>query len=223
MALVTPNPALDLVERSRRRLSSSSDVSAVSLSSEFSFISAAPSIQSLDTNGSVLGGIILELESVTLDCKKDVAASVPIPEAQHSEARAESDLSAKNVTPSAHLSATDESQSTVKCSPFWFEYPGFEPDPRAPFKHELGRLCKHVGAKTKKEKKDIQKRALTAEIKFHYGAEISKLDRWQELCKEVGIVKIPTSIAQCRKVCMTASCPADTLHECYEPLWTLLT
>jgi hypothetical protein len=200
MAPTTPDPALDLVERSRRRLSSSSDVSAVSLSSEFSFISAAPSIQSLDTNGSVLGGIILELESVKLDCEQDVAASVSTPEAQHSEARAESDLSAKNVTPSAHFSATDESQSTVKCSPFWFEHPGFEPDPRAPFKHELGRLCKHVGTQMKTEKKEIQKRALTAEVKFHYGASISKLDSWQELCREVGIEKIPTSIPQCRKV-----------------------
>lgn len=191
------------MEQSRRRLSSSSNVYAGSLTSDFSFISAAPSIQSLDTNGSILGGIILELESVKLDYKKDVAASVPTPEAQHSEARAESeDLSARNVTPSAHFSATTESQSTVKCSPFWFEYHGFEPNPRAPFKHELGRLCKHVGAKTKTEKKEIQKRALTAEIKFHYGAEISKLDRWQELCREVGIEieKIPTSIPQCRKV-----------------------
>lgn len=212
------------MEQSRRRLSSSSDVSAGSLTSDFSFISAAPSIQSLDTNGSILGGIILELESVKLDYKKDVAASVPTPEAQHSEARAESeDLSARNVTPSAHFNATTESQSTVKCSPFWFEYHGFEPNPRAPFKHELGRLCKHVGAKTKTEKKEIQKRALTAEIKFHYGAEISKLDRWQELCREVGIEKIPTSIPQCRKVWMTAYCPADTPHRCYESLWTLLT
>lgn len=200
LAPVTPHPALDLVEQSRRRLSGSSDVSAVSLSSDFSFISAAPSIQSLDTNGSILGGIILELESVKLDCKKDEAASVPTSEAQHFKARAMSDLSAKNVTPSAHFSATDESQSTVKCSPFWFEHPGFEPDPRAPFKHELGRLCKHVGAKTKTEKKEIQKQALTAEIKFHYGASISKLEHWQELCREVDIKKIPTSITQCRKV-----------------------
>ncbi|KAG9206823.1 hypothetical protein G6514_000110 [Epicoccum nigrum] len=200
LAPTTPNPALDLVERSRRRLSNSSDVSAVSLTSDFSFISAAPSIQSLDTNGSILGGIILELESVKLDCSKDMAASVPASEAQHSEAQAVSDLSAKNVTPSANFSATDESQSTVKCSPFWCEYPGFKPDPRAPFKHELDRLCKHVGAATKNEKKDIQKRALTSEIKFHYGASISKLDRWQELCKEVGIEKTPTSITQCQKV-----------------------
>ena len=188
------------MNRSRRRLSGSSDVSAASLSSDFSFISAAPSIQSLDTNGSILGGVILELESVKLDCKQDVEASVPTPEAQHSEARVESDLSAGNVTPSAHISATNESQSTIKCSPFWFEYPGFEPDPRAPFKHELGRLCKHVGAKTRKEKSNIQKRALTAEIKFHYGASMSRLDRWQELCEEVGIKKIPTSITQCQKV-----------------------
>ena len=200
MVPVTPNPALDLVERSRRRLSGSSDISAASLSSDFSFISAAPSIQSLDTNGSILGGIILELESVKLGCEKDVAASVPTPEAQHSEARAESDLSARNVTSSAQFSATNESQFTIKCSPFWFEHPGFEPDPRAPFKHELGRLCEHVGAKTKKEKKDIQKRALTSEIKFHYGASMSRLDRWQELCEEVGIEKIPTSITQCQKV-----------------------
>lgn len=179
--------------RSRRRLSCSSDVSTVSADSDYSLVSAAPSIQSLDTNGSILGGVVLELESVKLEDTENEPAS-------------------------AQSSASDESQSAPTASPFWFQYPGFEPNPRAPFKHELGRLSSHIGAKTKNQKKDLQKLALTAEIKFHYGASMGRLDRWQELCEEVGIEKIPTSITQCQKVCIAtyALAVADVVIGRYE-------
>ncbi|KAF2633689.1 hypothetical protein BU25DRAFT_381337 [Macroventuria anomochaeta] len=195
-----PVATLGLMERSRRRLSSSSDNSAESAESDFSFISAAPSIQSLDTNGSIIGGIVLGLESVSLENTENAPPTASTTETQHSRTPTTLALSAEDTTAAVQSGATDDDQSPPKASPFWYQYPGFEPDPRAPFKHELGRMCKHVGAKTKKEKKDLQTKALTAEIKYHYGAHMSRLDRWQELCEEVGIEKIPTSITQCQKV-----------------------
>ncbi|KAF9696932.1 hypothetical protein EKO04_004829 [Ascochyta lentis] len=191
---------LDLINRSRRRLSSSSDNSAVSVDSDFSLISAAPSVQSLDTNGSIVGGIIIRLDSVTLENTSNVSRSATDTEPLHPRTPAMSTLSVEDTIPASQSSTTDSSESLPDASPFWYQYPGFEPDPRAPFKHELGRLCKHVGAKTKGEKKTLQTEALTAEIKYHYGASMSRLDRWQELCEEVGIEKIPTSITQCQKV-----------------------
>lgn len=173
----------------------------MSANSDFSLISVAASIRSLDTNGSIIGGIILELDSVSLEDHKNV--SVPASAPQHSGAPASFTGTVNNFeTPEQSNTALDI-QSTPKVCSFWFQFPGFEPEPRAPFKQELGRLYKHVNATTKKEKKDLQAQALTAEIKFHYGASMTKLDRWQELCKEVGIEKIPTSITQCQKVCTT--------------------
>lgn len=148
---------------------------------------------------------MLGLESVKLESTANAAAPASTTETQHSKKPATLTLSTEAATPALQSSATTDSQSTPKASPFWYQYPGFEPDSRSPFKHELGRLYKHVGAKTKKEKKDLQSEALTAEIKFHYGASMSRLDRWQELCEEVGIEKIPTSITQCQKV-GTAPC-----------------
>lgn len=144
-----------------------------------------------------MGGVILGLESVTLENPEIVPHSATDNKHQHSRTPTTLALSAADTAPEVQP-GTDK--NSPKASPFWYQHPGFEPDPRAPFKHELGRLCKHVGAKTKNEKKTLQTEALTAEIKYHYGASMSRLDRWQELCEEVGIEKIPTSITQCQKV-----------------------
>lgn len=194
-AVALPN----LEERSRRRLSSSSEDSAASTDSDFSLISAAPSIQSLDTNGSVFGGIVLGLGSVKLNSTEDAPAPASNTETQHSKTPITLTLSEVDAAREASSGVADGVQSLPEASPFWYQYPGFEPDSRAPFKHELGRLSKHLGSRTRKEKKELQAQALTAEINFHYGAHMNKLDRWQELCEEVGIEKIPTSINQCQK------------------------
>lgn len=135
-----------------------------------------------------------------LEISENALSAVSNAESQHSKDPVTLTLSTKDTTPVLQSGAKDDVQSPDRASPFWSQYPGFEPDPRAPFKHELGRLNKHLQVQTKKEKKDLQAQALTAEIKFHYGAHISRLDRWQELCREVGIEKIPTSITQCQKV-----------------------
>ncbi|KAF3048737.1 hypothetical protein E8E11_002500 [Didymella keratinophila] len=198
-APAAPAATHDLVIRSRRRLSNSSDNSVASAESDYSVINGPSSVQSLDTNGSIAGGVLLDLMKASVEPAQN-EAPVSSSENQLSEALDGLNLSAADSTTGAHSSATDDPQTPPKASGFWYQYPGFEPNPRVPFKHEFGRLCKHVGAQSKKEKKNLQTEALTAEIKHHYGANLSRLDRWQELCEEVGIEKIPTSIAQCQKV-----------------------
>lgn len=201
-APAAPAATHDLVIRSRRRLSNSSDNSVASAESDYSVINGPSSVQSLDTNGSIAGGVLLDLMKASVEPAQN-EAPVSSSENQLSEALDGLNLSAADSTTGAHSSATDDPQTPPKASGFWYQYPGFEPNPRGPFKHEFGRLCKHVGAQSKKEKKNLQTEALTAEIKHHYGANLSRLDRWQELCEEVGIEKIPTSIAQCQKVMST--------------------
>jgi hypothetical protein len=147
-----------------------------------------------------MGGIALGLELVTLEDAENAPCRGTSPETQHSRAPRTLTLSAKDKESKVHLRDTNAVHSLPKASPFWYQHPGFKPDPRAPFKSELGRLCKHVGARTKHERRALQSEALKAEITYHYGASMSRLDRWQGLCEEVGIEKIPTSISQCQKV-----------------------
>ncbi|KAJ4412338.1 hypothetical protein N0V91_000809 [Didymella pomorum] len=193
-----PKVTHDLVIRSRRRLSNSSDNSVASAGSDYSVINGPSSVQSLDTNGSIAGGVLLELMKPSLEPTQKEAPTTTS-ETQLSNALDSLDLSVDSMA-GAHAGTTDDPKSSLKASDFWYQYPGFEPNPRAPFKHEFSRLCKHVGAQSKKEKNNLQTEALTAEIKHHYGANLSRLDRWQELCEEIGIEKIPTSVSQCQKV-----------------------
>lgn len=63
----------------------------------------------------------------------------------------------------------------------------------------MARLAKHESW-TGKTKRKQQVKALSAEITHHYGTHKNKLDCWQQLCEDVGIDVVPTSIRQCRKV-----------------------
>lgn len=208
-----PATARDLVISSRRRLSNSSDNSVASVDSDYSVIYGPSSVQSLDTNGSVFGGVLLDIKNASLEpAQNEIAAATS--ETQLSDALDNLTVSAAVPMTGGPSSVPDDSQSVPRASDFWYQYPGFEPNPIAPFKHEFWRLCRHVGAQSKNEKKNLQTEALTAEIKHHYGANLSRLDRWQELCEEVGIEKIPTSITQCQKVIATHSSgiTASQLH-----------
>lgn len=189
----------DWVIRSRRRLSNSSENSVASTGSDWTRVSGAPSIQSLDTNGSILGGIVLDLHNAPLnDARNEAPATTS--ETQLTKTLGSLTIIAADLAAGANSGTPDDPKSTPKVSDFWYKYSGFDPNPRASFKHEFDRLCKHIGALSKKERKNLQQEALHSEIKHYYGAHLSRLDRWQELCAEVGIEKIPNSITQCQKV-----------------------
>lgn len=82
--------------------------------------------------------------------------------------------------------------------PFWLKFPGFTPNPTAPLLDEIDRLANQQGwsAKTRRKR---QAEAVAAEVAFHCDGS-SGLERWQKLCKEVGIDKNLKSITQCKKV-----------------------
>jgi hypothetical protein len=106
----------------------------------------------------------------------------------------------------AHIQSLRPSSTSLpaqEVAGFWLQFPGFVPQPKASFKSEFGRLAKKQCWNTKTKQKH-QVEALTSEIDFHYGKCLDKLDRWQQLCKDVGIENIPTSITKCRKVSTTS-------------------
>jgi hypothetical protein len=214
MATQTAEP--DLASRMRR-------LSAGSTESSFSVISDNPSVRSLDTNGSVNGGISVEpptikvleicLEALTVADRvsksiiehgnpTDIAESMP------SSTNTGASTPCTTDTAESTLDTTEQPQQpsksgseipTTEPSPYWLQFPGFVPAPTAPFRDELARLAKHENWSNKTKRKQ-QVKALSAEITHHYGTCKDKLDRWQQLCEDVGIDVVPKSITQCRKV-----------------------
>lgn len=182
-------PAPDLVDR-MRRLSVGSDVSET-----FSVISSAPSVRSLE---SVAGGVIVSHESNVSEATHHIDTT-PLPtktRPARPTAKAAASTPAVEEARPVPLSAPI---SKPLCSPFWFQFPGFTPNPTSTFKNEFSRLAKHQewDNKTREGQKVA---ALMSEVNFFYGTCMNRLESWKELCEEVGIETIPTSITQCKKV-----------------------
>ncbi|KAF2133501.1 hypothetical protein P153DRAFT_393319 [Dothidotthia symphoricarpi CBS 119687] len=92
------------------------------------------------------------------------------------------------------------SQSTSEASgtdgnAYFVEFDGFQPDPEADFVKEFHRLAIHEHW-SKKEKKI---RRVEAEFALHYGTDVSKLEKWQDLCRDLKIKHVPGSITKCKK------------------------
>lgn len=82
----------------------------------------------------------------------------------------------------------------------YFEnFVGFAANPTANFLTEFDRLAAHQGW-SKQEKKRRRHEALEAEFDTHYSTATDKLEKWQDLCDEIGIQPTPQSITQCEKV-----------------------
>ncbi|KAF1841967.1 uncharacterized protein K460DRAFT_345378 [Cucurbitaria berberidis CBS 394.84] len=183
--LPTPAVAPDLIDCMRR-------LSIDSSASSFSVISSPSSVQSLDSVGSIIGGVaVLGLANSDRGDRQVNASTASAPVSGK-------DSKANTRKARTKPATAKPTPSTPKASPFWYQFPGFVPIASANFKDEFARLAKHQswGAKVKRKH---QIEALTQESAFHYGTCMEKLDRWQDLCKEVGIEKVPTSITQCKK------------------------
>jgi hypothetical protein len=219
-AMATESAELDLVDRMRR-------LSAGSSTSSFSVVSEVHSVQSLDSNGSVNGGVAVDppsievletcLEALTVANNvleqaiiQDEESPTNNTESTTSLPTKDSDLTISNpdIAPSkSDDPVPNDSKSTPPSpstppptpSPYWLQFPGFTPIPTSTFNSELSRLAKQCNW-TNKEKRKQQVKALAAEITHHYGVHQNKLDRWRQLCEDVGIDVVPTSITQCRKV-----------------------
>jgi hypothetical protein len=208
--MATQSTEPDLVDRMRR-------LSVGSSGSSFSLISDAPSVRSLDSNGSVNGGVSIESPSIEVleTCLEalTVAADTLDPPTHDRKASidtAGSETEAKEPTSSSRPCTPTTPPPSV--CPYWQQFPGFVPEPTATFKDELARLAEHENWSNNAKRKQ-QVKALTAEIAHHYGTHMNKLDRWQQLCEDVGIDVIPTSIKQCKKVCCAIRGVRYSQHE----------
>ncbi|KAL6711227.1 hypothetical protein ACN47E_005758 [Coniothyrium glycines] len=181
---------------SMRRLSLSSDASSYSFISEGS---TSLSVVSLDTNGSVVGGVVLAKSPKSSISRTKTKKKQTHPRIIRTDGISGSVIATgDDHEEKAHPPESSTSAERPECSPFWKQFPGFTPVPTATFKDEFARLAKHQGWSTKMKRAE-QNVALTAEIRYHYGTCLTKLDRWQELCEETGIENIPTSITKCKK------------------------
>ncbi|KAI5363388.1 hypothetical protein J4E82_011656 [Alternaria postmessia] len=89
-------------------------------------------------------------------------------------------------------------QITSKTCSFWTKFPGFLPDPTAPFLKEFKRLA-NLERWSTKDKRGYLVEALNSEIDFH-GDKSMGLVRWHRLCQEVGTGSAPTSVKGCKRV-----------------------
>jgi hypothetical protein len=191
----------DLVDRMRR-------LSVGSTTSSYSFISEAPSVLSLDTDRSVNGGVSLNPPSI--DVLETCLEALTVADSKLKSFTAHDELCADTTRPTTPTSTSDQPDIVTTGalsslpSPYWLQFAGFEPSPTAGFKKEFGRLAKHENW-SNQERRRQQVKALAAEIAHHYGTHMNKLDRWQQLCEDVGIDVVPKSITQCRKVCSPMS------------------
>ncbi len=77
----------------------------------------------------------------------------------------------------------------------------FEVDPTASIVAEFKRLAiQNDWKKNSTEYKANRAQLVVDEFGALFGSNLSALGGWQELCKAVGIVDIPPSIKQCKKV-----------------------
>jgi hypothetical protein len=98
-------------------------------------------------------------------------------------------------------SCLSPSSLQLKMADYFAQFPGFVPNPAAKFNHEFKRLAKFRQWKTGgKRWKQERAKAINMEFARHYGANASKLQGWQSLCAEVGIVPVPPSITKCKEV-----------------------
>lgn len=109
-----------------------------------------------------------------------------------------------------HIADPKLSIPTTTGAPFWYQFKGFEPQPAATFKDEFARLAQQQkwGKKTKKKRRA---EALTSEITFHHGTSLHKLDRWRELCEEMGVEEVPNSITKCKQVRLLSAADCNTV------------
>ena len=99
--------------------------------------------------------------------------------------------------PSLHITATGSNMS------YFAKFRNFAPDPTKGLQAEFARLAIDQGwGRKSKRHKEEWRQACQEEFEVHLGATVmgGRLAGWQDLCEELGVEYIPTSITQCKKV-----------------------
>jgi hypothetical protein len=206
---VEERAAKDL-EESMRRLSVGSDESDFSLVSRTSRADSFGSVRSLDSlqsgnsviftkprsrkdstdswNSQDPGNSVLSLDTVkSLD---SIVGGVNISEASKS---------VDTDTDTDTASQEDDEDEEVECNLAWYDYGNFVPEPSASFKTEFERLARYKGWAGETKRYHLID-LLGAEVEFHFGDGEEKLCDFQDLCEDLGIENIPSTLTQCRKV-----------------------
>lgn len=110
-------------------------------------------------------------------------------------------------------SATPQSETKMAISPFFASYPTFTPNPTAPIQREYHRLACQMHW-SKKVYKRNRAACYSAELASHwedlcgdeggYEGYDTKLECWQSLCEELGVLGKQGSITRCREVCTSS-------------------
>lgn len=81
-----------------------------------------------------------------------------------------------------------------------FRAQGFTPNGRIGLQAEFERLAAHM--KWGKTRRPIEREeAFQEEVNGFFDDNATKLESWQQLCREVFVEPVPVSITQCKKVC----------------------
>ncbi|KAJ4322814.1 hypothetical protein N0V94_002195 [Neodidymelliopsis sp. IMI 364377] len=80
----------------------------------------------------------------------------------------------------------------------YFTQHGITAGPNDDFNSMFNRLAVREGlSKSQRKKRRVE--AIAGEIDALYGTDVTKLEKWQELCRDVEIEPIPQSITKCRQ------------------------
>ncbi|USP73855.1 hypothetical protein yc1106_01129 [Curvularia clavata] len=159
------------LENSMRRLSITSDASS------YSFISRASGANSLHS--------VRSLDSQDSSCADAGVRGVKTAEL-------------KEVIEMVRELSLNSSDDKIGSNPTWAEFTNFVHSPTAPFRSEFERLAQIKGwSKRVKQQQFIS--LLSSEVAFYWGADEDKLEQYQEMCRDLGLSLIPSSVKQCKK------------------------
>ena len=86
-----------------------------------------------------------------------------------------------------------------------------EYQPDMPVKSEFSRICGELGwGQESQEREDAYenlREALVLEFNHNYGVNVDEFDSWKNICKDIGIKPIPSSLEECREVSDTRRWP----------------
>lgn len=86
---------------------------------------------------------------------------------------------------------------------YFSRFPGFQQDSQEALLIEFNRLA-HDQGWGKRKCAEERKRCLLAQLEFHVGDDSAgqhdQLARLQELCRELRVSPVPTTVTQCKKV-----------------------
>lgn len=82
----------------------------------------------------------------------------------------------------------------------YFARHGISAGPKENFASMFNRLAIKEGW-SKAQRNKHRPEAIAGEIDGIYGADSSKLEKWQQLCRDVMIDPVPGSITKCKKAC----------------------